>query len=235
MAGPSDLYDYTEHFAQINKVCDEQGCDTILYALYTWDSTVARNHDAIFGELSNVQRVILEVGQPGLEIFDNVEVWLRGQESPMVAKQRFATSTSPGPSKQAFLDDLEQRKIADALLVLCGETNIVSLVRGSDEFYDPYNFVDRLGKMNARLILNPIHDYMRRYEMREKRRHYSLGGRTVISVWNQGKKSESHFPWTIFQNGEEKTNCVRELPRPFPDRLDIRIGVVDLSSLSLPS
>src|SRR5262249_12893858 len=45
------LSDYSEHFARINKLCDEQGCDTILYALYTWDrdSAVARNHDAIFG------------------------------------------------------------------------------------------------------------------------------------------------------------------------------------------
>jgi len=31
------LYDYSEHFADINQLCDEQGCDTILYALYTWD------------------------------------------------------------------------------------------------------------------------------------------------------------------------------------------------------
>lgn len=55
-------------------------------------------------------------------------------------------------------------------------------VSSLDDFSDPYGFTDRLGEMNVGLILNPIHDYMTRYEMRVKRRRYSLGGRTVISV-----------------------------------------------------
>jgi hypothetical protein len=105
------------------------------------------------------------------------------------------------------------------------------LVRGSDEFYDPFNFADRLRQLNVRLVLNPIHDYMRRYEMREKRRYYSLGGRTVVSVWNQGKGKEAHLPWTVFRDGAERTDAVRELPRPFADRPDIRIGVLDLETL----
>ena len=36
------LYDYLEHFARINKQCDEQGCDTILYALFTLVSRLIR-------------------------------------------------------------------------------------------------------------------------------------------------------------------------------------------------
>jgi hypothetical protein len=179
------FYDYSENFARINKICDEQGCDTILYALYTWDrdSPNARDHDAVFGDLSHVQRVILEVGQP-LGSFDHVEVWNRGQDVPKAVFQRFATSTASDFCKQAFLNDLDKRFFNGALLVLCGETNIASLIRGSDEFRDPYNFAERLRKMDVQLIFNPIHDYMRRYEMREKRRYYSLAGRTVISVWN---------------------------------------------------
>jgi hypothetical protein len=67
--------------------------------------------------------------------------------------------------------------------------------------------------------------------MREKRRHYSLGGRTVVSVWNQGKGKESSLPWTVFHDGEDRTEFVQELPRAFSERLDIRIGIVDLTSL----
>jgi hypothetical protein len=70
---------------------------------------------------------------------------------------------------------------------------------------------------------------MRRYEMREKRRYYSLGGRTVISVWNQGKGQEPALPWTAFHDARDRTNDVRELARPFSDRPDIRIGILDLS------
>ena len=223
------LYDYSEHFTRINKLCDDQGCDTILYALYTWDSTspVARTHDSIFGGLKHVQRVVLEVGQPP-DSFDHVEVWVRDQQQPLLAHQRFATSTSPTSEKQQFLDDLPSRQIGTALLVICGETNIASLVRGSDEFYDPFSFADRLRDLKTRLVLNPIHDYMRRYEMREKRRFYSQGGRTVVSVWNRGKGKEAWLPWTVFHNGEEWTDRVNEVETPFAERPDIRIGIIGL-------
>jgi hypothetical protein len=54
--------------------------------------------------------------------------------------------------------------------------------------------------------------------------------RTVISVWNQGRGKESAIPWTVFHDGVERTEVVRELPEPFSDRPDIRIGVLDLAT-----
>jgi hypothetical protein len=228
------LYDYSEHFARINKLCDEQGCDTILYALYTWDpgSARARNHDAIFGSLSHVQRVIFEVGQLAPKPIEHIEVWSRGEQNPLKAKQRFAKSTDPDDGKRMFMRDLPNRRVADGLLVSCGETNIASLVRASGDFNDPHGFTRQLREMNVGPILNPIHDFMTRYEMRKKRGYYSREGRTVISVWNQGKRpGEAPLPWTVYHNGTERTSAVRELRRPFRDRPDIRIGVVDLASL----
>ena len=147
----------------------------------------------------------------------------------MLAKQRFAKSSAPDAEKRAFLGDLPKRQVQDALLVICGETNITSLDRCSGMFHDPYSFADRLREMHVRVVLNPIHDYMRRYEMRMKRQYYSLQARTVISVWNQGKGSEPHLPWTIYLDGHDRTKSVVELPRSFKDRPDIRIGVLDLS------
>ena len=149
-----------------------------------------------------------------------------------MAHQHFGKSSDPDADKQAFMNDLPTRRVTDGLLVLCGETNIASTHRRSDDFSDPHGFTDRLGEMNVGPILNPIHGYMTRYEMWKKRRHYSLGGRTVISVWNQGRrKGEAPLPWTVFHDGMERTKAVRELPRPFSDRPDIRIGVLDLASL----
>ncbi len=227
--GELGLYDYSEHFAAINRLCDDEGCDTILYALFTWNSTspISKTHASVFSGLKHVQRVVLEVWEPP-ERCDHVEVWIRGQQEPILAYQRFATSSAATGDKQLFLNDLPRRQIANGLLAICGETNIASLVRGSDEFYDSFEFADQLQAMKIGVILNPIHDYMRRYEMREKRRHYSLGGRTVISVWNQGKGKEAWLPWTVFHDGEERTNQVRELPEPIPERHDIRIGIFDL-------
>lgn len=223
------LFDYSEHLDRINKLCDDQGCDTILYALWTWDSSSAasRTHDSIFGGLRHVQRVILEVYDPP-EQPTHVEIWSRDSQKPRIIKQRFSTSSASITDKQRFLDDLLDRKIGSALLMICGETNIASLVRGLDEFYDPFEFATCLANSDTRLILNPIHDYMRRYEMREKRRFYSRDRRTVVSVWNQGKKAETAVPWTVFHNGEELTEQVQELETPFEDRPDIRIGVIDV-------
>jgi len=227
------LYDYSEHFARINELCDDQRCDTILYALYTWDQDApeARTYEAVFGGLVHVQRIILEVWEKP-ENPVHLEVWQRGQQAPVRARQRFATSKEAVSKKQEFIDDLPNRRVSDGLLVICGETNIASTVRGSDEVPDPFGFTDSLRDTNVRCILNPIHDYMRRPEMKKKRQHYSLGGRTVISVWNQGRGSEAELPWTLFHNGQERTDAIVEAPSsPFSERPDIRIGIVDLSSL----
>ncbi len=206
VADTDGWFDYTDHFSRINDICDGQGCDTILYALFTWDckSSHPRGHDAFFGALRHVRAILLEVGEPP-DRSHHVEVWRRAREKPHIMYQRFAASGDPGHQKQAFIDDLPRRRFGDALVMLCGETNIASLQRGSDDFSDPYGFGDLLGTTGVRLILNPIHDYMRRYEMKEKRRYYSRGGRTVVSVWNQGKGRESALPWTVYRDGEDRT------------------------------
>ena len=226
------LYDYSEHFARINKMCDDRGCDTILYALFTWDtsSPVTRTHGSIFDGLEHVRRVTVEVGEPHVRAV-HVEVWRRGRGEPAVARQWFAMSTSPTGDKEKFLDDLPARRTADALLMLCGESNIVKLKRASKEIEDEFGFRDRLRELNVRVVLNPVHDYMTRYEMREKRRFYSRDGRTVVSVWNKGRGKESWLPWTVFHDGEERTDRVREIEAPFAERPDIRIGLVDLADL----
>lgn len=226
------LHDYSEHFSRINKLCDDQGCDTILYALFTLDSSspVTRTHGSIFDGLQHVQRVLVEVGESP-ETFDHVEVWRRGRTEPVVARQRFATSSSATSDKQRFLDDLPARRISDGLLVLCGESNIVKLKRATKKIEDGFGFRDRLRELKVHVVLNPIHDYMTRYEMREKRRFYSRHGRTVVSVWNKGRGKESWLPWTVFHDGEERTDRVREIEAPFAERPDIRIGLVELDDL----
>jgi hypothetical protein len=232
VADSRGLYDYSEHFARINKLCDEQGCDTILYALYTWDqdSPVVRNHDAIFAGVDHIQRVALEVGQRGPKGIDHSEVWFRGERDPLVAHQHFAQGKDPDSSKRAFINDLPNRRVADGVLVICGESNIATMVQHSD-FTDPFGLTDWLRERNVGPILNPIHDKMTRPEMKMKREHYSRSGRTVISVWNEGHGREAPVPWTVFHDGTKRTEAVRELPTPFSDRPDIRIGVLDLASL----
>jgi len=121
------LYDYSEHLARINKLCDHQGCDTILYALYTWTEFAGRKNAQLDLQwLNHVQRIVLEVGKPP-DSFDNVEVWVRERMKPIVAQQRFARSGDSVASKRLFISDLASRHINTTLLVICGETNIACL------------------------------------------------------------------------------------------------------------
>lgn len=224
------LYDYSEHFAAINERCDAAGCDSILYSLWTWDSQTpnAKNHDIMFSALNRVQRVILEIFSG--DEYGPAEVWLKQRQEPLVANQRFATSGENDRVKQRFIDDLPGRAFDDSIVMLCGESNIASTVRGTDGFRDSFEFNARLDEMDLRVIWNPIHDYMRRYEMKRKRAYYSLNGRWVLSVWNQGKPSESYTPWSVFHNGIDSTEMVEETDWVFGDRQDIRVGLIDVSS-----
>lgn len=230
------LYDYSEHFSKINQVCDAHGCDTILYALYTWDqaSPTNRTHTVIFDGLANVQRIVLEVGQAPTT-FDacrRVELWTKQNSLPEFAVQKFAKSKAKDDFKRNFIQELPSRLVSNGLLVLCGETNITSLTRSTDTFRDPFNFVEKLQKLDINVLLNPIHDYMRRPEMRKKREFYSRNGRTVVSVWNKGKGREAELPWTLFHDGKDRTTeQIKEIQRPFRERPDIRIGILDLSHL----
>jgi len=241
-------YDYSEHFVPINRLCDEQGGDTILYAPYTLDrdSPVVVNHDVIFGELDSVQRVVFEVGTvraPGRDKNNDGEevmtyVWSRAWQAPLEVTQFFALSKDSKKKKMQFINDLLRRRFANAVVVSCGESNIATMA-GHEHFTDvEFRFNDTLAELNINLVLNPVHDWMQRREMKEKRRGYSRDGRTVISVWNKGisdwnnsNQIEDGLPWTVHHDDEERTEAVRELPNPFSDRGDIRIGILDLGSL----
>jgi len=228
-AGPSVLPGYADHLHQINRLCDDEGCDTVLYALWTWDnrSAVPKDHDSLFGGLRAVQRIVIESANLSASTDFVEELWVRGSQRPVLMYQRFAASTDPESKMRQFLADLSTRAVADAVVMLCGETNIASLVRSTGQMRDR-GFNERLNEMGVRVVLNPVHTCMTT-RMIVKRRHYSQDGRTVVSVWNQGRgRGESVLPWMVFHDGKQRTDAVRELARPFKDRPDIRVGVLSL-------
>jgi len=219
---------FTEHFAQINKVCDSEACDTILYALFTWDekSPVPRNNQNIFNNLKNIKCVILEVGNKK-SVRKVVEVWLKNEEQPHLLEQYFAKSSDPYAHKREFIRNIRNRIFGNGIVVICGESNIANFAPKEGSFKDPFSFNSILKSNGVKFIFNPLHDYMTRYEMKKKRGYYSKDQRAVITVWNQGKrKGESAIPWTFFYNGEDLTGKVQELPRQIATRPDIRIGIV---------
>lgn len=220
--------DFAEHFSQIHHICDTEGCDTILYSLFTWDerSPVSRNHDAFFGGLSNLKCIIVEVGNKS-SVQKVVEIWVRNNERPHLAEQTFAKSSEPFECKREFIRDIHKRVIGNGLIVICGESNITNYSPDTGGYKDPFGFNDILRTLGVKIVFNPLHDYMTRYEMKKKRAYYSLQGRTVVTVWNQGKrKGEAPIPWTVFQDGKDLTGRVKEIRHNIASRPDIRIGIV---------
>jgi hypothetical protein len=220
---------YYEHgfapfLADVAAAAEAEGCDTVVYALWSHDLRKMKPLDeaCVFGSTTKVQAAVLEV-LDGKD--DRIEVWRRGA-TPHRFRQRFTRSTSPASSKQAFMDGLPARTFGSTLMMACGETNIVSTRRDSDEIVDPFGFTGWLKKNRPRLILNPSHSYMRRPEMTAKRALYSKR-RALLTVWNRGAQPpESQVPWRAFVDGKEHTDQIVEVP--FAGTREIRIGVFEL-------
>jgi hypothetical protein len=219
--------DFAEHASRIHSVCDGEGCDTILYSLFTWDenSPISRNHETIFGDLKNVRCIILEVGNKKTAN-KIVEVWLKGEERPQIMDQCFAKSNEPYERKREFIRSIPRRIIGNGMIAICGESNIVNYIKANRNFRDEFCFNDELERRGIRVVFNPLHDYMRRPEMKKKRAYYSKNQRMVVTVWNMGRGRESKIPWTVFYNEEDITAQVREVSPGIKERLDIRIGIV---------
>jgi hypothetical protein len=62
---------------------------------------------------------------------------------------------------------------------------------------------------------------------------FSSSGRAAVSVWNQGRWRTEPNPWLVFHDGVEREEMIEEIPQPFPDRPDLRIGFVDISAMSV--
>ena len=234
------LWDYSESYSEILARCDSEQCDTVVFALYTWDtkSRIAKTHATIFGNSAHVRRVLLEAGDLPADAFPKiedltVEVWQREATMPIVFQQRFSGGGQTGRSH--LIADLPERLFdRTTLVIICGESGIVREKRAGG-FRDDFGFMNWLDANGVLFILNPIHDFMgisHGIDMRNKRKHYSCGGRTVFSVWNQGngRDAEVSVPWTVFCDGKDVTNTVRELVNPIAERPDLRIGVFDVTS-----
>jgi hypothetical protein len=220
-------YGFDPFLGEIAKVANANGCDTIVYSLWSHDEAQMRplNERRLFGATSKVKTIFLEATD--LNGKSRIEVWQKGCPAPHCFEQCFSRSRARVADKQAFMDGLPARKFGSTLFLACGEANIISTQRNSSSLTDPFGFMTWLADANPEVIINPSHDYMQRPEMKTKRALYSRGGRTVLSVWNRGhKRSEAADPWQAYVDGKEVSKEIREVS--FPKTVEIRLGVFDI-------
>jgi hypothetical protein len=114
--------------------------------------------------------------------------------------------------------------------MICGETNGVPYDQEEKKVKDGFG-LRRAVPDEVNVIVNPVHDWMSRFEMKLKREFLSRENRWVVSVWNRGKRDRGGrrrdalgHPWTVYHDGQ----CVTVEALAVPETLEnIEIGIVD--------
>jgi hypothetical protein len=221
---------FAPHFSDIVRAASDAGADLIVFSLWSHDAKKLGEltRSALFPRGTKHGAVFVEVVRA-----ENTcaEAHLRNARAPLVMIQRVGKSSDSVEKKKRLMSELLSRRFGSTLALLCGETNMINTQRTSKKTVDRFGIRSQLKSDNVELILNPVHDYMKRPEMREKRRILSKGGRVVVSVWNRGNKKggEARLPWTAFHKGKDITNQIREYP-PVNGQPGIRMGLLDLPS-----
>lgn len=234
--------DFSSRLKDILKFLDEKGCDAVLFSLFSIPPREFFNPHGAFCELKNVKSVFLEeyqdledkaerkAGRFTVFFHKNENDW--GEHSFTQKFARLAGTNNEYIEYFVKHEMPERRFIENYGILLCGETNGVKYSKKCKKIIDCFGLSEKIPEQ-VRIILNPIHDRMTRFEMRLKRKFLSEDGRCVVSVWNKGKKDRNGVvrdgnnpAWTAYYNGQEIS--ILKIEANFEK---IEIGILDLGSV----
>jgi hypothetical protein len=146
-------------------------------------------------------------------------------------RQVFASLTRMKQDRiQNFVNkEMPKRVLGNFCVLICGESNGVKYSPKDKKVHDTFGLMGAIPE-GTKIILNPIHDRMRRFEMKLKRQFLSRNNRWVISVWNKGKRDKNgnvrdgNGPaWTVFHDEKEVVVA------PVQNELGVEIGMLDIN------
>jgi len=224
--------DFSHTLPDVLKLLDKKGCGAVLFSLFSIiPRETLRILDAL-GGLKSIKAVFLEEFQDGgKRDAGRYVVYHRTTKgwSEYDFHQRFATLTgTPRRELDDFVnEEMKNRILGNCCVLLCGETNGVKYSPKNKRVEDPFG-VRATIPSKTKLVLNPIHDRMTRFEMKLKRQFLSEKSRWVISVWNKGKEDKNgkvrdgkNPAWTVFHNRKEKNVDLIQ------NQLGLEIGVLE--------
>ena len=233
--------DFSYAFKSILTTLDKQECDSVLFSLYTINKRTSFSVESILEELNfeNIRTIFLEefkdseerVPVKNLIYYQDKDKW---REQRLT--QKFARANELTKKRiEDFRKEVKEKRIfGNFAVLLCGETNIVNYKMAIKKIEDQHKFSKILDK-DIKVILNPIHDRMTRFEMKLKRKYLSKHKRWVISVWNKGKSDKNGkvnmnhknpHGWDIYYDGMEKE--LKPINHNVDNQGDIQIGIVNL-------
>jgi hypothetical protein len=231
--GPGRFLDgnmgFAPYFADIARVASDHGADTLLFCLSSHDAGRLGElpRKALFPSGTHHQVVVLGIERQSGE---EVEVHFRPRRRPIRLQQHFGRTSDPEREKKECRDSLPDRRLGDAVLLLCGETNLINTERQSQDIIDPYGVLPYLRGAKVRIVLNPLHAYVRRHEMVLKLQAMARAAHRVVCVWNRGcvAGSEAAVPWAAYREGRTVTDQIQEVTA-VPAQPGVRIGILTLT------
>ena len=226
--------DFSHAMPKVLKFLDEQGCDAVLFSLFSIISRDSFRVLVVLKQLGlkSIKAVFLEEFQDGetrkADRFIVYHLIDQGWDDYGFC-QKFGTIT--GMRQEEISDfvkeEMRKRIFGNCCVLLCGETNGVKYSPKDKQIKDTFGLRAAIPH-ESRIVLNPIHDRMTRFEMKLKRQFLSENGRWVISVWNKGKEDNNgkvrdgfNPAWTAFHNGKEKKVDLIQ------NQLGVEIGILD--------
>jgi len=227
--------DFSNTLLQVLKILDGQGCDAVLFSLFSIIPREGYDPRCAFNDLKNIKSILLEEFQDGnSRTAGRYVIYYRTASGWEEYEFYQVFGTITGMPENKILDfvqkEIPKRILGNCCVLLCGETNGVKYSQGDRKIHDTFGLRKAI-PLNVNVVLNPIHDRMTRFEMKLKRQFLSENNRWVISVWNKGKQDKNgktrdgNGPaWTAFHNG-------KELNVPgIQNDLGVEIGVLNVKS-----
>lgn len=239
------LRDFSHILPNVLKLLDDKGCDAILFSLFSIPDRNSYDPLTAVKGLKNVKAIFLEefedevkgkMNSKGKAIERergeyNVYYRLSKKWNRHYFNQIFGTleGTSKSEINDFVNEEMPERRImGNCCVLLCGESNGVKYSKENKIVEDTFGLLSSIPK-ETKIILNPIHDRMTRFEMPLKRQFLSKNKRWVISVWNKGKKNkkgnirDGEKPaWMIFFNGKEV------VVDPIENDHGVEVGILEL-------
>jgi hypothetical protein len=229
------LRDFSSVFNKVLWFLDDEGCDTVLFSPWSIDTRKSCSPPA---SLCHIKAVLYETFEEGKKrrgknflVFHRAgRKWHRH-----VLGGRgygFASLKSlPKWKVKKFVQEVEQHRIlGNCCVLICGESNGVPYHQDTGNVRDDFGLRRSLGR-DVNVVLNPVHDWMSRFEMKLKREFLSQSGRWVISVWNKGKRGTNRKlrdakgdPWTVFHDGKDIA------VQPRQNQMGVEIAIVEIGS-----